>query len=592
MFGDVAAVRGADLAHALEFFGNLAESSPQSFRGTTGTQNSVELDDSWLFKWPNAAFGICHEFGHTLGFKEGPPKLQGILPESIWRYYYGNLNVMCQHYVPGESEDVAGGGIPPFGLHYLATTGWVPVVDFTGQNLEDVDLWDVRYRGEGEDPDEGAIYKFHNPGRPDEFFLVAYHSGMLVDAQADADRPYYIPGRGLQVVHVLDGTFAPKLVDIESAFGLYSGITDAALPEFAVPPLGGGWATCNTVRGFDNYDLWWINDDPRELRGLGGANWYGDYSLHDGRPYDFFTFVGGNPPNMWTTPEFSFRTNPSSLWYNAAGGYSDAEARFNPQDIPNSLTIHIEEQDDAAHRMIVDFLTAPGEELDFPPPHCAFLPVGEPQTIKWSDRYHEAYDRIVIYYSRINGEGWDYVGEIDGFAPQYVWTPAAADVAVEGRIKVVFHNTQTDLTYEAVSDPFNVGDGAVIYAEEVLAPTGGDVLFTDAPTEIRWTDYYPRYPGDVAFDHVDIWYRPNPEAASRKIGDYLEPVNDYSTSTDPETGQTYNWWAWTPQLELLGGTDATGEGEIEIRFFRNEVDWAGDSTDAQFIVLPDSFRTT
>jgi hypothetical protein len=79
------------------------------------------------FRPHESGHSLLHEFVHTLGPGDGPPALQET-PANLF-YFYGNLNLLCQHLPQGQ-------GIPPIGLGWLARLPWVEVVDFTGLNLK------------------------------------------------------------------------------------------------------------------------------------------------------------------------------------------------------------------------------------------------------------------------------------------------------------------------------------------------------------------------------------------------------------------------------------------------------------------------
>ena len=559
------------------FFGNLDVHS-NVFRGTGQVQNPVDGDYSWDFKILNAAYALLHEYGHTLGFYEGPPHLGGIQADEIWRYYYGNLNVMCQHYPPND-------GIPIIGLHYLATTGWVPVIDFTGENLFNQKIWDIRHTdAEG---GAGAIYKFRleNPAGEPQHFLMAYHSGYGID---DQDGANVVPGRGLEIVHVVgDDPLRPKIVDIESAFGMYQFIQTNTLPPFVIPPPPeSGWGVPNAAWGFDNYDLWWVDNDETDLRLLREDGVYIEYSLYTGDPYDFFRLDpisdGGD---SWSAPDFSWNTNPNANWYFETGEYSGVFYRFNHQNVTNSLIVHIREQHDDEHYMMVDFLSAPGEEITYPPalPTVTFAP-GEVVTVTWTGNYDEVIDGVDVYFSRLGGAGWDLVAlnePAGALQHSYDWTPTEADETTDGRLKLVYHNSLSHHTQAVVSALFAVGS-TMIAAEEVLFPGDGDEVFSGQPMEIRWTDYFSDYPGGVTIEQVDVerW-----DETLGEDGDWANIETDvaYQTVYD-ELGSLYNWWEWTPELAL-----ASGQARLRLVFHASDQSVNYDESDGSFAIIPVPF---
>ncbi len=204
------------------------------FRGTVQAGNNPH---SILFK-------TTHEMGHTFSFMDGPPNFINH-PYGLTRYYYGNHNMMCQSFI----ETHAG---PAFGLPWTEKLDWVETVDFTGQNLKDVILYDLRVFDDpidGVDPSapKGQIYKFAMEGvegynGPNQYFLMAYHSGFGIDGRnSPVNGDPLFNSHGLEIYHCLGVGDALHVADLESAFGLYGNISSQILPDLSVhlAPAGG-----------------------------------------------------------------------------------------------------------------------------------------------------------------------------------------------------------------------------------------------------------------------------------------------------------------------------------------------------------------
>ena len=156
-----------------------------------GTGQAEERKDGILFK-------VVHELGHTFGFGEGPPAIHTAL-SGTWdtrRYYFGNYNAMCQHWIDTEKA-------PVWGLHWLAMTGWIETVDFAGENQRDVILYDIRTFKDpldGEDDAKGRIYRFAKPDSQ-QYFVMGFHAGIGVDDRSDGGDPL-LPAKGLKFIIV------------------------------------------------------------------------------------------------------------------------------------------------------------------------------------------------------------------------------------------------------------------------------------------------------------------------------------------------------------------------------------------------------
>jgi hypothetical protein len=181
--------------------------------------------------WPSTAldiegttYKVIHEFVHTLGPGDGPPGLQLCCPDDYWswceeRYYFGNLNLMGQHYVRVEGLSPTE-GLPSVADPWLAgpppgrILPWRDVTDFDDKTLRDERIYNL---GDG-----GGLYRFSlgpNPaaGR-DEYFVIAYHG---------PGEPAVL-SQGLAIWHCI----GREIFDLESAVGLW-GFTDQ--PAF-IPP--------------------------------------------------------------------------------------------------------------------------------------------------------------------------------------------------------------------------------------------------------------------------------------------------------------------------------------------------------------------
>lgn len=173
-----------------------------------------------------------HEFVHTLGPGDGPPALQGENLSEWQKYFYGNLNVICQHLPSGNEypighpqygELVPFRGTPPLADPWLAMLPWNTgsdpgspvVVDFTDTSYRDQVIEDVASGGQ--------FYKYVLSDENDpteEYFLIAYHGGSGLDVQPEyvenPDEPM-VPSKGLAIWHCR----GKGMFDLESAHGLF-----------------------------------------------------------------------------------------------------------------------------------------------------------------------------------------------------------------------------------------------------------------------------------------------------------------------------------------------------------------------------------
>ncbi len=535
----------------LEFFGMIktGESGSGYFQGTGQAHNSSEEDTSDpTYYIENTAMVVLHEFVHTLGFGEGPPALQNLNAGSLERYYWGNLNVSSQKFYPGH-------GIPIMSLHNLARTGWVTVDDFTGENRLSQKVYDIRsYDGAGK---RGVVYKYRMEGHPeleDQYFLFAYHAGVGVDVQGYPAGQEPVRSRGLEVQHCVgDDSNDPDVVDMESAFGLFSNIQVDTIPDVDLPPpaVGLGDAVAPPgVWGFDNWDLWWLGDDPanglRKMTEGGGypVQWAG-YTKYLGSPFDFFSPSEYQLPaggGSWSAPEFSFRTSPSTFWYNTAqeGAFSGARMRFNDQDIPCSLFVRVREQhdsgtvDDPLPHVIVDFVSAPFEEVN--------VVTGDTyqsgDTLTFSYSYTPGWgDEITgfdVYFCPTANEGLAY--HVGGdVVPKEVRTfdvPITDQYGTQGssgHLLVKFHNSSGGEDGLVRVGPVFVQEPPA-FREEVLAPAKTDLLVSGQMVRVEWTSYFD----SMIYSSVDVEYD---SGSGFTLIESLGVTTPYHF--DPVTGRNY-----------------------------------------------------
>jgi hypothetical protein len=431
------------------FFDNLGDSRAPYIGGFAGvgqihcTGWSAPQGDDPDYHPPHAefrphesAYSLLHEFVHTLGPGDGPPALQDTPQEK--RYFYGNLNLLCQHLPQSQ-------GVPPIGLGWLATLPWLEVVDFTGLNLKEQVVYDV-YTGEAvgipEDP-KGKIYMFRRmDGGRDERFYIAYHAGVSIDAQPRYDDPAtpLVPARGLEIWHCEPtGT----MFDIESAFGLYRDIVFDVMPgdardkppEYFATTWSGGF---DPEHGYDNYDLWQMVNQT-------GPRSKGEYRRYQGDVFDFFRKDLTGAYAAWNKLEFSYRSNPNCFWYSLdplPPGEPNVMLRRNPQNVENSMIVRLREQHDDAipdPYAVVDFLSAPYEDVEAPGGTANETYEGEQEiTIRWGDDFADAINRVEIFYSPLGGYPHSYVPiadlALDPGQTSWGWMPQELHESSEGRI--------------------------------------------------------------------------------------------------------------------------------------------------------------
>jgi hypothetical protein len=508
--------------------------------GFAGSGQAAEFGE-----WPSTAldiesttYKIVHEFVHTLGPGDGPPGLQNCCSGAYWnwceeRYYFGNLNLLGQHYVHVD-------GLSPFeGLPSVADPWlagpppgrflpWRDITDFDATTLRNERIYNL---GDG-----GGLYRFslgRNPAAgQDEYFVIAYHG---------PGEPA-VPSQGLAIWHCI----GKEMFDLESAVGLWDFTHERAF----IPP----WNDLdeNRTQGYDNYDLWghwgpdphgWADWDGRiAVEEEGGYHWGGDYATHRGTNDDFFT---GEPsgPGEHRQALFADWTNPSCQGYHPQPIVPAPFFRRRPQDQPNSLIVRVtgQGQDENGDYLIVDLLPGPCGTIVYPNGTLP-LPQGTCQ-IQWAyDAYPDLpYGAFItaVDISYSNNGGLTYPYSIveglpaGGAVTTHDWAVLDAYASHAGRLKIVFYNSLSEEHHgTAISFPFEVS-GDYTVQEGVLMPTGGEQWYTGQQQELRWTSYFngqENVTADVAVDYSKTGGEPWTELISDL---------DYELIT-PEVGDSYN----------------------------------------------------
>jgi hypothetical protein len=492
-----------------KFFGNLAktsgiEGSPSKYQGTHQRQNSSSYQVPTDFDVERCTFVMLHEFSHTLGFSDGPPNMVDVNGAGdTKRYYYGALNITSQHFMPGR-------GVPVLSLHNLEKLNWVKTIDFTGQNRLGEKVYDIRSDG-GLDPEQiGKIFKFRMPTQfnYDQYFLFAYHAGRGADGNVwpKTSLPVLL-STGLEIQHiVIDGGNTPDIVDVESAFGLYENISQTTMPDIGLPPYpqgdisGWGSLASEASRGFDNYDLWWVDNDSLELRELEvSPGVWGDYNKFTGNIYDFFTAdTLESNGEIWTSPEFSYRTNPNCFGYSEEPHFNQY-IRHNIQDIPNSLFVRITEQHDnptsGPPYMMVDFISAPfGGLLEpmaaVPGDTLFYSALVDTVIFKWTSEFQNAIDRVDIELSTNGGITYPEVIASVENDTTFAWVPDVENGTQDGRLRLVFRNVFNELTAEEYAPNLLSIAGMIVVAEDLLFPENGEVFEAGEICPVEWVNYW------------------------------------------------------------------------------------------------------
>jgi len=556
----------------------------------------------------NMIMKTMHELGHSLcDFGEGPPNigdLENIRDER--RYYYGNLNAMSQHNVEGELA-------PIYGTHWLERTEWFDVVDFTGDNLKNQKIYDLRIFDDpqdGVDPNhpKGKIFKFRDT-ETGQYFLMAYHAGIGVDARtAVPGGSPVIRSKGLEIYHCVAIDQTPLSVDLESAFGLWYNIMSPDMPADLEAPPGIEWGipildwSVGEI-GFDNYDLWYLGDEPIQYR----SDAYGDYTGDD---FDFFRIdlpSNGGTPSPWNKDEFSPHSNPNCFWYDESSFSSSFDGDWDwyrrlPQTVGNAMVVHIKEQnndydpDNGEYPyMIVDLLSSPYEEVSLAPPPLTqeeYVP-GIPVTVSWSQYYVDLLDYVDFYFSTNEGQSYELVATgIDPLGP-FAWTPTADDATQHGKFKAVFHNIHNDHVCDFVypddwDEPFDLVRvaGAIEVFETLVAPNGGEFFFAHNEVSIEWTSFFNENPSghgedyNVVIDSVDLDFFDGASWEQIAGGLQLDQVGGYEYIDS----RGVNRYLWTPTND-----EATADGRIRltVNYTRGEsAQSVSDESDDTFQICP------
>jgi len=491
---------------------------------------------------------VAHEFGHILGADDGPPTLLGGWSEGV--YYYGTRNLMFQHTYPDE-------GIPPVVPGWYQDFGWNEVVDFTGQNLKDVWLWDIR-------TDLGQIYKFRldDPAQPDsvvadQHFLFAYHAGTGIEAIHNPQMEPLMRATGLEIWHCI----GEQMFDLESAFGLFSDPGDTI---FALN--GDNWQQPDTEQGYDNHD-WWSQPG-----GFQRSKYeYGDYI---GDEFDFFDLSVRDTLPILVADEFSYRTNPNCFWYNEFP--EEPPLRRQPQNISNSLFVRVLEENQGMGYMRVDFITAPYGEVIYPNGGESFDP-DRAVIVRWTNEFDAAIDAVDILFSRLGGAAWDTVETGYAVEPDdstYVWTPIADDATSDGKIKVLFHNPYSGYVPESESEGVFTVTGEMDPAEMIVTPNGGESFFAGLPLQIRWTNYFASHPDpDMHIEQVDLEFSADGGASWDTVG------TDIAYEIDPITDE--NYFDFTPTA-----AEVTAQGRVKLTFHNHGGDSGSDESEGDFKIYP------
>jgi hypothetical protein len=548
-----------------------------------GTAQRYLVENNAVFTAREAAKGIAHEMGHTLGAKDGPPNL-GYEPSDLELYFYGNRNLMCQNLKSGE-------GIPPIGLGWLQDLDWrgddqCPlVVDFAGENLIDLRLTDIslpggrlyRFKPEFADLPQGAI--------SDQYFLIAYHSQTSwIDTQGNDDGDFLARGPGLEIWHCI----RQDIFDLESASGLFADPREIGSTE--IPP---GWQIQDSESGFDNHDMW----PAIEINGHEySARTRGDYGEYVGDEDDFFGLDEA-------AVEFNYLTNPSSDWYRDDS--SQSILRRKPQDLLNMLGVDFL-ADNGDGTIQVDLLTGPYEEVSvtYPYPETPFLKHGDTLLIGWGYEHPVGLlTEVEIYFSADGGTTYEII--TDNPVPfgnhVFPWVvPVTVEGTTQGRLKVVFFNQYSPLGGPFVfpddshadpqPDPIRI-DEPILVTEELLTPIEGAELFAHTPVRVQWSDFYndpahggvgPDYGVVVTSVDLDLLQGANwMEVAHGLAPDGVPGAGEYYHHDDYEG---VNYYQWTPTNDQV---TANGQLRLTLHYELNGVGQSSQTEgNSSFVVYP------
>ena len=551
-----------------DFFSNL-KVVDEEFAGTISRQ-AVADPVSEIFDIEKCKMAALHEFVHTLGLIDGPPSFagmrlncgQGNLCE--YRYYFGNQNLMSQHYVPGY-------GVPPIGLSVLETLPWYSeandgVFDFTGENIYGERIYDIR----GEN---GKIYKFRlgdYPGSGTEDFVMAYHTGLgEIDSQTGVAGGPVLPSQGLEIWHRVGN----DVHDLESAVGNWKFGT-AGFNTYVIPASNG--IPDDRLNGYDNHDVWDVEEEvSRDAV---------EYENYLGEEYDYFRTDLEN--SDFNNDEFSFRSNPRSFGYNKSEG-SHEFLRRRPQDVTNSLVVKLHGSGIDANGekyMLVDLLSAPGGVVLHPTCYSepASYVLGNKIPIIWEhDQYGEAAESVDILFSKFGG---DYYQEtlianlpVNSGQGSWHWFPTAEHGTSNGRIKVVFHNSNSDYTNSAESDCGFIISAPMIVEEYIVSPNGGEAFNAGhlSVIPVTWTNLMANIPGED-IDSVDVEFSTDDGVNWILVQSGMTFPGDFDV--DDETG--YNVF----EMQV---TDGMVSEQARIRLhFHSGSDVATQQSESSFVVFP------
>jgi len=430
---------------------------------------------------------VCHEFAHTLGPLDGPPNLHGGLCSGYlnkWceeRYYYGTLNLMDQHRVRRSA-------IAPISTPHMATLPWREIVDFTGENLYNIQLDDLMLGGK--------IYMYQLASG--EKMLITYRAGNGVDGWIGADGLPALKSHGVEIWHV-----AGNVHDLESHVKLWNidELTPAVYTweDAMVHP---GLAE-DPVDGYDNYDLWLASDgiyrEPEE---------YGQYA---GDADDFFPPVTGGGPAYVA---YSWDTNPSCFGYSRDSQDQGLFHRRRPQTEPSSLEVTVREVVGNGDAVIIDLVTAPYEDITYPDESVTQpFAVNDTIPITWTTDYatgdHTIALTLDLYYLPLASSpelrfpipGGQGIAATAANQP-FNWTIQATDPSEDAAILAVFHNEYSEHVYEVTSATFEVA-GDSVPRELLLQPESGAEWISGMAYQVHWTDAYDH----STFAGVSIEYR-------------------------------------------------------------------------------------
>jgi len=504
------------------FYNYLRITSSDKFAGCYLVGNAVgDIPDG---QDPSSiVYYLLHEYAHTLGPLDGPPDLNESSGESIeWKYFYGNLNLLSQHWPPLDICHGAGytkfSGFPPIGDHWLATLPWnapspgeSSVIDFTGRCLFDQKVYDVSTGGQLYRVDVGPF----DSGR--ESFLIAYHGGNGVESIGGQS---VLRCQGLAIWHCISPDNLYQIVDLEVATGLWD------YPGLQVEVYLDPWEIENlapdNVSGYDGYDGWVI--DPV-------TDWernHADFCSYMGGAGDFFRI---DPDPNYNNRVFDYASNPNCYGYSRDPSPPPDVRRRRPQDVPNSLIVKIkgegvEDEPDGRQYLIVDLLFAPAERLVDEEDLIDSVTVNSQIDLPLTAVYADSIRAYTVRYSNNSGQDWDEwtVAEnvpYDPNNPVFSWTPTPDQWSPSGKLRFEYTSTLTSQIdrYDAVGyyetpDFCFTGTGTPTIYEVIVTPNGGETLYEYIPAEIQWTNHWQNQ-FQIDIDQVRVDYDLNEDEVWR-----------------------------------------------------------------------------